>query len=176
LGHNGSGKSTLMRMLAAHLSPSKGTITFHNGSHSLAAGDFYRHISYAAPYIDVIEEFTLQEALQFHQQFRTFLDNLTVAQLIEILDFKAAKNKEIRFFSSGMKQRLKLALALCADTSVLLLDEPTSNLDAQGMQWYQELIQEYVRNRLCIVASNVPEDYHFCTDKLTVTDYKPSQK
>ena len=71
-----------------------------------------------------------------------------------------------------MKQRLKLVLAICSDTDLLLLDEPTTNLDDEGVAWYQTLIEKYTANRLVIVASNVKHDYHFCTQQLNIMDYK----
>ena len=81
-------------------------------------------------------------------------------------------HQEIRFFSSGMKQRLKLVLAICTDTPILLLDEPTTNLDEQGANWYHKLIQEFAMDRLVIVASNIEADYTFCKQYLNVLDYK----
>lgn len=175
LGPNGSGKSTLMKVLSGYLSPSRGTIHFipNNNTKPLDINDVFQHISYAAPYIDLIEELTLAEAIQFHQRFKPFQNGITATEIIDLLDFKKSKNKEIRFFSSGMKQRLKLALACCSDTPILLLDEPTTNLDAQGVDWYLALIEKYAANRLVIVASNIEHDYGFCQTHLNILDFKP---
>jgi ABC-type multidrug transport system ATPase subunit len=174
LGPNGSGKSTLMKMIAGHLTPSKGKVVFLDKQNKAIDGDIiYRSISYAAPYIELIEEFTLTETLDFHQKFKPFISNIDTASIIEILGFEKSKHKEIRFFSSGMKQRLKLVLAICSDTPILLLDEPTTNLDAQGVAWYKSLLQQYVSNRLLIIATNVAEDYEFICDKqINIFDYK----
>jgi ABC-type multidrug transport system ATPase subunit len=174
LGPNGSGKSTLMKMIAGHLTPSKGKVVFLDQQNLAIDGDIiYRSISYAAPYIELIEEFTLTEILNFHQKFKPFISNIDTASIIEILGFEKSKHKEIRFFSSGMKQRLKLVLAICSDSPILLLDEPTTNLDAQGVAWYKTLLQQYVSNRLLIIATNVPEDYEFICDKqINIFDYK----
>jgi len=172
LGPNGCGKSTFMKILSGHLTPSKGTIEFQKNGTKIRTDNVYRSISYAAPYIDVIEEMSLQEAIDFHLRFKPMLDNLRTDELIELLDFSKSRHKEVRFFSSGMKQRLKLVLALCSDTELLLLDEPTTNLDQQGFDWYQELIKKYVRDRLVIVASNVEMDYSFCKEQINILDYK----
>lgn len=173
LGPNGSGKSTLMKVLSGHLTPSKGTIHFFNkGKKPIDKDNVYQHLSYAGPYIELIEEFSLKEALRFHQQFKPFKAGLSIGDLIDLLSFQHSKNKEIRFFSSGMKQRLKLVLALCSDTNLVLLDEPTTNLDRQGVDWYLELVERFVEQRLVIVASNVEEDYGFCTKTLNILDYK----
>ena len=173
LGPNGSGKSTLMKILSGHLTPSDGQITFlHNGK-KIDGDNVYQHISYSAPYIDVIEEMTLTEIIAFHSKFKPLRKALIINDLIRILNFKNAADKEIRFFSSGMKQRLKLSLSICSDTPILLLDEPTTNLDAQGVAWYQDLMQQFSdKDRLVIVASNIEHDYDFCEEKLNILDYK----
>jgi ABC-type multidrug transport system ATPase subunit len=178
LGPNGSGKSTLMKVLSGHLSPSDGAITFSEKEQKkLAVEDVYKHISYAAPYIDLVEEMTLEELINYYFKFKTLRKGLINKDLVKILGFQKSKNKQIRFFSSGMKQRLKLVLAICADTPILLLDEPTTNLDAQGVAWYQQLISENKGNtegveRLIIVASNIEHDYIFCSKRLNLLDYK----
>ena len=172
LGPNGSGKSTLMRLLSGHLSPSKGTIHFAQKGQVIAIDDIYRHISYAAPYIDVIEELTLIESIAFHRRFKPFPTDLNDEAIIDLLGFHKSKNKQVRNFSSGMKQRLKLALSICSDTSVLLLDEPTTNLDQQGFDWYRQLIDRFAGNRLVIVASNVETDYAFCKENVELMQWK----
>jgi ABC-type multidrug transport system ATPase subunit len=173
LGQNGAGKSTLMKVLSGHLTPSKGTIIFQEDKQSLQIEEVFTKISYAAPYIELIEEFTLTEAITFHQRFKPFQTEIDVEKLITLLGFEKSRDKEIRFFSSGMKQRLKLALAICAQTPILLLDEPTTNLDAQGTAWYKDLLQTYTNNRLVIIATNVVEDYSFfCDSVIKISDYK----
>ena len=175
LGSNGAGKSTFLKILSGHLTPSKGKISFRHEGKDVEIDTVYKHVSYAAPYIELIEELSLKEALTFHQQFKPFVDNLSPEKLIELLGFEQSKDKVIKDFSSGMKQRLKLVLAICSDTPILLLDEPTSNLDNQGINWYLDLIKKYTSNRLTIVASNVEVDYQFCSHHLDIRDYKKSR-
>ena len=173
LGPNGSGKSTLMKILSGHLTPSDGQISFSNKEKKIDGDDVYQHISYSAPYIDVIEEMTLTEIIAFHSKFKPLSKGLIINDLIQLLGFKNAEDKEIRFFSSGMKQRLKLVLSICSDTPILLLDEPTTNLDAQGVAWYRDLMQQFSdTNRLVIVASNIEHDYEFCEERMNILDYK----
>lgn len=176
LGPNGSGKSTLLKIIAAHLSPTKGTIAFkHTQQQLIDRDEVYRYVSYAAPYIELIEELTLLEMLRFHQKFKPYRNNLEPNDLIALLQFSKSKHKPIQFFSSGMKQRLKLILALCSDTPIVLLDEPTTNLDEQGIAWYRNLIQQYSHNRLLIIASNVEHDYDFCDKQIDILRYKKKQ-
>jgi ABC-type multidrug transport system ATPase subunit len=174
LGSNGSGKSTLMKILSGHLSPSAGKISFYTKEKKQDEDDIYKHISYAAPYIELIEELTLTEMIDFHTKFKPLSKSLATNDLITILGFEKSKNKEIRYFSSGMKQRLKLALAICSDSPILLLDEPTTNLDAQGVAWYRQLMAQYTEGplRLTIVASNIAHDYDFCDETLNIEDFK----
>ena len=71
-----------------------------------------------------------------------------------------------------MKQRVKLLLALGADVPLLLLDEPTTNLDEQGVEWYQALINKAATTQSVVVASNQPHEYAFCTQNIQVAAYK----
>ncbi len=175
-GPNGSGKSTLLKIVCGHLTPSKGTLQYRYQGKNIDRSDAYRLLAYAAPYIELIEEFTLEEALQFHRQFKAFQAGLDDKALIDLLGFERSAKKMIRNFSSGMKQRLKLALNICSDSPLLLLDEPTTNLDQQGVDWYAQLIEDFGGERTIIVASNVEVDYAFCTKTLDIRDYKQKVK
>lgn len=172
LGPNGSGKSTLLKVFSGHLTPSKGDIFFENQGVKIKEDAIFKSIAYAAPYIELIEEFTLEEALRFHAKLKPLLPGFTPAQLYELLALPRSRQKEIRFFSSGMKQRLKLALAVCSDTPILLLDEPATNLDVQGVEWYKKLISDYAADRLVVIASNDPHDAEFCANHLNILDFK----
>jgi ABC-type multidrug transport system ATPase subunit len=135
LGPNGSGKSTLLSILLGNLSPSEGKLTYLNPD-EVKVEEIYQYISFAAPYLDLIEEFTLQETIAFHFQFKGYSEGLNAASVLELLGLQKSQDKALKHFSSGMKQRTKLALACCSNSPILLLDEPTSNLDAQGVNWY----------------------------------------
>jgi len=172
LGPNGSGKSTLMKVLSGHLSLSKGKVVFEENGKALDPDAVYRRVSYAAPYIELIEEFTLDEALRFHARLRPLLPGVTVENLYELLDLPRARHKELRFFSSGMKQRVKLALALCTDAPVLLLDEPTTNLDLNAVRWFKNLVETHIGDRLLVIASNDPGDLELCREEINILDFK----
>ncbi|MEZ5056578.1 MAG: ATP-binding cassette domain-containing protein [Saprospiraceae bacterium] len=172
LGPNGSGKSTFLKILIGHLSPTKGKITFSHQDKVIKPDLVYQHLSLAAPYMELLEEFTLEEAIPFHAKFKSFKEGLTTEDLIQLLYLESSADKPIRFFSSGMKQRLKLGLALCSDTPSVFLDEPTTNLDREGIAWYKSLIDRFGKNRLLVVASNVEEDYGFCEERVEVGEWK----
>jgi ABC-type multidrug transport system ATPase subunit len=172
LGPNGSGKSTLLQVLNGSLTPSAGTISYFYQDKLVDAEDVYQYLSLAAPYLELIEEFTLSEMIDFHFKFKSYAAGLNKNELIGLLAMPGSENKLIKYFSSGMKQRLKLALAFCSDTPMLMLDEPASNLDTQGVQWYLSLVQQFAKNRLTIICSNQEQEYSFCDVQLDVTDYK----
>jgi ABC-type multidrug transport system ATPase subunit len=172
LGSNGSGKSTLLQVLNGSLAPSTGTLFYSFGGEKVDVENVFRQLSLAAPYLELIEEFTLNEIIEFHFKFKSYKSGLDKTAVAEILNLQGSKNKPIRYFSSGMKQRLKLALAFCSDTPMLMLDEPTSNLDTQGIDWYLSLIEKYSADRLTIVCSNQEHEYNFCKNRLSISDYK----
>lgn len=172
LGINGSGKSTLLQILNGSLSPSAGTVCFFYQHKIVEIEQIYQHVSLAAPYLELIEEFSLTEVIDFHFQFKKYADGMDRNKIIQLLQMEASKHKLIRYFSSGMKQRVKLALAFCAATPMLMLDEPTANLDTQGIDWYLNLIEKFAQNRLTIICSNQEHEYNFCKNRLNILDYK----
>lgn len=171
LGPNGSGKSTLLQLISGSLTQSEGKLSYQYNCKEVSVEDVFKHLVIAAPYLELIEEFTLQEIITFHFKFKSYRNGLTSGQLIDLLALKAV-HKPLKYFSSGMKQRVKLALAFASDTPVLLLDEPTANLDQQGIDWYLSLIDQYTTNRLVLVCSNQPHEYQFCQHQLNVLNYK----
>jgi ABC-type multidrug transport system ATPase subunit len=170
IGNNGSGKSTLLQIIAGYMLPSKGTICFKSSDKDLADEEIYTHVSYCAPYLELIEELTLKEFLEFHFSFKK--SSIAIEKIIQIIGLESSIDKPIEKFSSGMKQRVKLAQAIFSDCEILLLDEPCSNLDQEGIDLYKTLIQLYGKNKLVIVASNDLEEYDFCERKISVLDFK----
>jgi ABC-type multidrug transport system ATPase subunit len=173
LGANGSGKSTLLQIIAGYATTSEGSIIYTHNNNTIESENIYSHVSIAAPYLEHYEEYTLKETIDFHQKFKPLLNNMPTEDVIEITQLGKATNKQLKYFSSGMKQRVRLALAILSNTPLLLLDEPTANLDKQAIEWYQQLIKNYGNNRLIIVCSNQQEqEYEFCNQQLNIEDYK----
>lgn len=171
LGPNGSGKSTLLSIILGNLSPSEGEIQYRSDQ-EISVEQIYQYISFAAPYLDLVEEFTLQETIDFHFQFKAYANGLNAQKVLDLLGLNKSQDKALKHFSSGMKQRTKLALACCANTPILILDEPTSNLDEQGINWYLNLIEHYASEKMIIVGSNQEHEYTFCDHQLNISDYK----
>jgi ABC-type multidrug transport system ATPase subunit len=175
LGPNGAGKSTLLNTISGQLLPTEGTLTYTLAGRAVSVEAIPQHLAYAAPYLELLEELTLLEMLRFHTQFKPLRPGTSLDQLIEVMYLERARHQLVREFSSGMKQRLKLALALYADAPLLLLDEPTTNLDATGVAWYQEHVAATRAGRTLLLSSNVPAEYAFCDEQLVVTDYQAGQ-
>lgn len=172
LGGNGSGKSTLLQLISANISASEGEIIYDNGP-IISSDEIFRYLSFASPYLELPEEYTLEEAIRFHKKFKKFRNNFSVQKIISLTELENSKNKQLKNFSSGMKQRVRLALAVLSDTPLLLLDEPCSNLDKQGIDWYRNLISENSSGRLIIVCSNHQfHEHDFCKTQLNVMDFK----
>jgi ABC-type multidrug transport system ATPase subunit len=168
-GPNGSGKSTLLQVIAGATLHSEGSIMYDNNGpvNDIAA---YKQIALAAPYLDLIEELTATEFLDFHSGFKNLV--LSIPEILQQVNLQDAANKQIRYFSSGMKQRLKLAQAFFSASAVLLLDEPTTNLDSEGTALYQRLIKDHSKERLVIISSNVPQEYEFCQTLIAMQEFK----
>ena len=164
-GPNGSGKSTLLQTIAGSTALSEGTVNWLSNNTVIAPENHYQHLGICTPSLSLIEEMTAVEFLAFHESFKSFMPGITPSHILEIIELTSAANKQIRYFSSGMKQRIKLAQAIFSDVPVLFLDEPCTNLDETGYTLYQSLINDYATNKLIIVSSNDKAEYHFCDEE-----------
>ena len=167
-GINGSGKSTLIKLLSGYLSPSEGKITYSLQGKTIDRSEVYKYLSMAAPYTDLIQEYDVEEMFHFHAKFKRVREELDVTAFLNLVNLKGNKGKQIQFYSSGMKQRLQLALALVSDSKVLLFDEPTSYLDSENKNWFYNLLQQEKRDRTVVIASNDEEDFQFCSEIVTL--------
>lgn len=172
VGPNGSGKSTLLQVLSGAMMLNEGNVQYSMRNAQLPIEKVYTHVSICAPYLEVVEEMTLTEFLDFHHGFKPFLPGITNEFIIASLGLEKAANKQIRYYSSGMKQRVKLGQCIFSDTAIVLLDEPCTNLDATGIELYHSLIEKYCKDRLVIVSSNDEVEYKFCKEKINISEYK----
>ena len=177
-GPNGSGKSTLLQIIGGAMIMSEGSTKYEVGipqsstGHEVSVDKAFQYISIAAPYLELIEEMTVTEFLEFHRQFKPILPGIGIRDIIAIIGLDKAAHKQIRYYSSGMKQRGKLAQAIFSNVPCVLLDEPCTNLDTDGIALYQRLISDYCNTRLVIVSSNDEQEYSFCTERISILNYK----
>ena len=167
-GPNGSGKSTLLQLISGALMVNEGTVLYESIKHE----DVYKHVSIAAPYLQLVEEMTLHEFLNFHSGLKNWLPSITSTEIISTIELEKAAHKQLRYFSSGMKQRVNLAQAIFSNVPVVLLDEPTTNFDEEGILLYRNLVNNFCKNRLLIVSSNDKQEYDFCDEVLDMKSYK----
>jgi len=176
IGPNGSGKSTLLQVLWGQLPGSAGTLEYRLGDKTIPSEEVYRHLTIAAPYMDLIEELTLQELLKFHFSFKKPRGQESPVQLMDRMELSHARDKQVGHFSSGMKQRLKLGLALFSDVSMVFLDEPTTNLDKAATAWYWQQFNLLPPKTTVFIGSNHESEYPERATKINLSDYKSGYK
>ncbi|CAG5004612.1 Linearmycin resistance ATP-binding protein LnrL [Dyadobacter sp. CECT 9275] len=173
VGPNGSGKSTLLQLLTGMMPVSEGKIEYLSSSGKILEIDqWYKNLVIAAPYLELIEEFTLRELVDFHRQFKVLKNGMSSPDFEDFTELSHARNKMIRHFSSGMKQRVKLGLAFTSDVPVIFLDEPTTNLDVTGIRWYLDHVVGSTSGQLLLLGSNVEQEYEFCENIISVSAFK----
>lgn len=157
VGNNGSGKSTLLRIIAGQMAPTAGRVTFLHQGQRVPANLMYQHLSWSAPYIELFPELTLREQLRLQQRLTPFV--LSEAAMLEALELQEEADKPLRYYSSGMLQRAKVGLALFAQADLLLLDEPTSNMDQHNAALILNLLDQYQGERAVVLASNLAREF-----------------
>ncbi len=169
-GNNGSGKSTLLQIIYGYQTASKGNIVLTNTQTgaTIPVQQIHQQTSYVAPYLDLPEELTLEEQLHFHFNFKTLECGYTIDDIINQIWLTESRHKKVKHFSSGMKQRVKLAQAFYANSPILFFDEPCTNLDARGIEWYREMVLKLRKNKLVVIASNQTFEYDFADEVIEV--------
>lgn len=168
-GHNGSGKSTLLKIIAGFITPNSGNILYSIQGKNIPVESIYMHINFTAPYLDLPIDLSFYELLDFHFSLKARLNGLSNDQINEY--FQLPQNLAIRQFSSGMLQRVKLALAFFTEGDLILLDEPTETLDDKGFELYVSLLENQSKNRTIIISSNKEKDFIACESILRVNDF-----
>jgi ABC-type multidrug transport system ATPase subunit len=165
IGANGSGKSTLLKIISGIVTPNEGKMIYTVDGKTVSPEDIYTHLSYSAPYLELPEELTIAEIIAFHESMKPF-QSISAAELLRALDIPA--DKQIRDCSSGMKQRVKFALAYYTASTLLLLDEPTANMDHHWRDWTLNLVKSDKQQRITIICSNEPVEYEFAEIKVNL--------
>lgn len=157
IGTNGSGKSTLLRIIAGQLSPTLGKVIYRTGDRRIPADERYRFLSWSSPALSLFPELTLREQLRLQEKFRDSI--VSEDEFFNLLELEADADKPLRYYSSGMLQRAKVGLALFTASGLLLLDEPTSNMDDYFSGLTLDLIRTYSKDRILVLASNLVREY-----------------
>lgn len=173
LGGNGSGKSTLLQVISGFITLNEGAVTYARQSGIVPDDDVRRLVSFASPYLQLIEEFTATELIAHAQRFKAFQVNEPAHRILELLRLPKPWDRQVKHFSSGMKQKLRLGLAILSDAPVLLLDEPVSNLDRDAIEWYGNMMTSYTSDKTVVICSNaIHAEYAGCTSQINISDYK----
>jgi heme exporter protein A len=169
-GKNGAGKSTLSKIIAGLLSLTRGSITYSVNGKQIGIEEFKHHIGFVSPYLNLYDEFTALENLQFlsHIRSTTQQNSKRIKEMLTLVGLWNRKDDIVGTFSSGMKQRLKYAFALLHNPAVLILDEPTSNLDIEGIDVIWQIILEQKKSNILIIATNNNEEAHWCAQQIQV--------
>lgn len=171
-GPNGSGKSTLLQIISGSAIFNEGKIQYYEQGKIISQDKIFQKISFAAPYLDLVEEMTLTEFLSFHHNMKGWMPEINSEKIILLCGLERSAHKQIRYYSSGMKQRVKLVQAIFSDVPLVLLDEPLTNLDEDGMLLYYRFIEDYCREKMVIISSNDRKEYSFCDEIIDIRNYK----
>src|SRR5208283_2084846 len=176
-GKNGSGKSTLAKILCGLLSPSKGRIVCSIDGKTIDLAKMYQHIGFVSPYITMYEEFSGLENLTAFSRIRNLRNGSEEdsEKLLKTFGIYERRNDEVRTYSSGMKQRLKYAAALLHRPEILVLDEPTANLDEEGISVVRNTMRAQSESGILIIATNDKEDLEFSQDCIDLDFSKDAQ-
>lgn len=166
-GRNGSGKSTLIKIIARLLAQSSGALDFFDGDRKLRTEQFYKYIGFVSPYLNLYDEFTGFENLKIISDIRSS-GHGNIDKVLQRVGLYSRRNDLVKIYSSGMKQRLKIAFSILHDPDVLLLDEPTSNLDLEGVGVVDDIADEYRKNRILVIATNDAHEKSLCAGELNL--------
>jgi heme exporter protein A len=154
-GRNGSGKSTLVKILTQLLSPSAGGVSYRDGGRELEERERLDAVGLVSPYLQLYDEFSARENLHLAVAMRGgSADERRVTELLDRVALGPRGDDPVGAYSSGMKQRAKYALALVHRPPLLVLDEPMSNLDAEGMEIVRGIMEEQRASGSLVVATN----------------------
>jgi ABC-type multidrug transport system ATPase subunit len=173
VGPNGSGKSTALLCLAGFYQPSKGKVDFISDNSIIEEVQKFSHLSIASPYLELPENFTALEIFNFQANLKPFFEEVSQDYFFESIKLTKSKNTPVKFFSSGMKQILKLGLAIFADTPILFLDEPCSNLDENNILIFNEIFKSYALKKTVLIGTNNhPSELALVQSSVDILKYK----
>lgn len=166
-GRNGSGKSTLIKIIANLISSSSGNLHISHNSEQVKKENFYRYTGFVSPYLNLYDEFTGRENLEIVADIRG-ISRENIDNVLRRVGLYDRRNDLLKIYSSGMKQRLKIAFSILHNPQILLLDEPTSNLDSDGVGIVDDIADEYKKDRILIIATNDSHEKSLCENEINL--------
>jgi heme exporter protein A len=169
-GKNGSGKSTLSKIIAGLMTPTKGSVLYSVNDKPSGSEDLKHNIGFVSPYLNLYDEFTALENLRLLSRIRSadWYNDVELKEVLEPAGLWKRRNDFIGTYSSGMKQRMKYAFALLHRPEILILDEPTSNLDAEGVEFVKQIVARQKEAGILIVATNDKEEASWCMMEISI--------
>lgn len=172
-GYNGSGKSTLVKIIAGIIAPSSGKIIHTDNTKEISPEELHNYIGFVSPYLVLYDEFSAWENLWYFSKIRDVAFNTDkINDLLDKFLLLNRKDDYVKTYSSGMKQRLKFIFALMHSPKLLILDEPTSNLDNEGKEKVYNILNKEAESSVIIIASNEDSDLELCSSRLQLENYK----
>lgn len=170
-GKNGSGKSTLIKILANVFTQTTGQVNLSINGKNIEKQYYYKYIGFVSPYLNLYDEFTGYENLKIISEIRG-LHEANIEPVLKRVGLWERRNDLLKIYSSGMKQRLKIAFSIIHEPEILLFDEPTSNLDAEGIRLVDSIADEYKNRSILIIATNDEHERSLCTKEINLNNYK----
>lgn len=168
-GRNGSGKSTLIKIIANLLIQSSGELSLFDGGEKVKKENVFKYIGFVSPYLNLYDEFTGYENLKIISDIRGS-GHGNIDNVLKRVGLYNRRNDLLKIYSSGMKQRLKIAFAILHEPKIMLLDEPTSNLDLEGISVVDDIANEYKRDRILIIATNDAHERSLCGNEINLNE------
>lgn len=163
-GRNGSGKSSLMQIIYGLVQASEGKVLINGQPES----PNHRYMAMTAPYMELPSEFSIAEIHQLYTEMGKSDKSLDAFSDFAMFS-KKELDKPVKYFSSGMQQRLKTALCLASKADILLLDEPLTNMDKVGEEWYRNCLIA-LKDKICIVAGNLNIEHDWTNRNLNISN------
>jgi heme exporter protein A len=170
-GKNGSGKSTLIKILANVFTQTTGQVTLTIDGKNIEKQYYYKYIGFVSPYLNLYDEFTGYENLKIIAEIRGLAET-NIEPVLKRVGLWERRNDLLKIYSSGMKQRLKIAFSIIHEPEILLFDEPTSNLDAEGVRLIDSIAEEYKNRSILIIATNDEHERSLCDKEINLNNYK----
>jgi len=170
VGPNGSGKTTLVRIICGLIRPSSGEVKYIEDNKHILTEDIYIKIGFVGPYLELYEELTALENIMFFAKMKRVPNAIEkFSSLMNRLNLNGREDDQVKTYSSGMRQRLKYVFALIGDPEILILDEPTSNLDTDGIDRVYNIMNDQKKNNILLLATNDQMDLNYGDFQVEVT-------